>query len=236
MQRNVVSFQRILDSIDFFSLQALHNNIFALLIHSNSSLLQFAKNDRSFVLSALPNLGSVTMQTLHRSPELVLTQVYPGHLLQAVSSFLETLQHFDASLCRLSIEKLHNEHILKYIDGVIAAANKPCTSSSSWFNKSELLLVLNIVKINRNTNDCNFIDNRTQLQLAFCLLNCMSQELVVELLYLFEEIVFNQKSFSRNTEQQVVAHLQDYKKLYTNAIIAALDAHKVSTARTRKCD
>lgn len=191
----------------------------------NSPLLVKERNDRSFIHSALPNLGSILMRDARHSPSLTFSTDYAAHLLCAVAHFLEGLQRIDckSEMLRHLIKTFHNIHLVKYVNRSKSDGIEP-TKSTNWFNKIEILLLLSIAKINKNADDWNVIDNCVQLQLAFRLLNCLSQELVVELEYLFDEIVFNSR-YLLPTMLATGSKLQQYQKTYMDLI--ELDANKV---------
>lgn len=182
-------------------------------------------------------MGGVLLKAAGQ-PKLCFTSDYPVYLMVAIAGFLECLLQINPNSIKVRqfIEKFYNPWAvvcIKQMDQNNVGGRQ--SLATNWFSKIEVLLLLNIVKINNNIVDWKLMDKPVVLRLSYQLLTHLSQDLVVELLYLFDEIVFNAHYFSSllhndedNEQRCLINNLPRYRNLYMDTILAALDANKAS--------
>lgn len=201
--------------------------------------------DRSQVYPALPNLGAVMQRLNYQLPTLIFSSHYPIHLLYSLYNFIEKLSKWcdqgeKATLIfSRSLRLFFNESLLKYIASIsLGFNNNGKCQPVNWFIKVEILFLLNIIKSMRWNQ--NIIEPSMILQIGFHLLSCLSQELIMEIVFVFDEVAFNKKFFTKTIvtdhitmlvgdegEEKLEEQLQQWKTFYCNAVLSTLKLNQV---------
>lgn len=203
--------------------------------------------DRSGTYPALPNLGAVTLRSNNQLPSLIFTSSYPAYLLYSLLVFIEKLTKWSdqggkaAKLLSRTSQLFFNESLLRYVTNINSVSlvinNSKC--HINWFIKVEILLLLNIIKSMRWNQ--SVLEPSVVLKVGFHLLSCLSQELIMEIVFVFDEVVFNQSYFAKiktiNNEKDGGSDgdgltsdkekFQQWKSFYCNAVLSSLTADQV---------
>lgn len=223
---------------------------------SNHSPLLHRCQDRSDIHPALPNLGAVALRSHRHLPILIFSANYPAHLLYSLTSFICKLGKWSHEGERSTTTQLarswqlfYHRHLVEYLEAIGGKSNKSTSHNidddscrANWFIKVEILLLLNIIKSMRWNQ--TVIEPTTIVQVGFYLLSRMSQELFMEIVFVFNEVAFNPKYFVGTPaidhtaaesdgghvtkEEQFEKKMQQWKSFYTNAVLSSLTANQVS--------
>lgn len=184
---------------------------------------------------ALPNLGAILQRSDHKLPTLVFSSNYPAHLIYSVVNFVEKLSKWSSESEKvvgqvtLCSHLIFNKSLQQYLEHVCHRLNNHI--QTNWFIKVEVLLLLNLIKSTQW--NLNLIPTPTVLQLSFHLLNSISHELIMEIVFVFDKVAFNQRYFSQtiladDDTDKLNCRLQRWKVLYSEAVLSSLTTSQVS--------
>jgi hypothetical protein len=177
-------------------------------------------SDRSAVHQPLPNMGAVVVLNIKSSPSLIFVKQYPTILLQSLLNFIAQLNNNNAANVARYNELLplfFNRHVLAYVtaigmDGINANVK------NNWFAKLELKFLLSLI---RWEPTIRHIAPTTILKVSFKLLNCLCQDMINDIIFVFDNIVFS-TNYYQHLDENGVEEFKKYRNIYAGYFLAPL--------------
>lgn len=178
--------------------------------------------DRCNIYKPLINLGSIVRKHKKSPPSLVLSQGYSIYFTEALLVFIDAFDNMNSvrnydyhhKLC----EAFYSEDIEKYLEGFSIQFNR--NLATNWFLKTEINFVFNLLK----SRALQF--NPWLLKVAFNLLNCLTQENLPKIFFIFKNFIFNDRYYFAN--DVTTEEFERWKYIYNGVVMSKLKEDLVS--------
>lgn len=178
--------------------------------------------DRCNIYKPLVNLGSIIRRHKKSAPTLVLSQEYSIYFMQSLLIFIDSFDNMNTArnydyhhkLCDI----FYSEDVEKYLEGFSIQVNRSLTTN--WFLKTEIIFIYNLL----NSRSLQF--NPWLLKVAFNLLNCLTQENLPKIFYIFKNFIFNDRYYFKNEVK--AEEFERWKYIYNGVVMSKLKEASVS--------
>jgi hypothetical protein len=147
-------------------------------------------SDRSAIHKPLPNMGAVVVHNVKSSPSLIFVKEYPTVLLASLLNYIVQLDNNNAANVQRHNELVplfFNPSLIAYVSS-LANGSLNANVKTNWFVKLELKFLMGVM---RWAPTIQHIDPTVLLKLAFKLLDSVGQDMINDLIFLFDHVVFN---------------------------------------------
>lgn len=174
-------------------------------------------NDRSGIMSALPNLGGVILRKNINTPSLVLAKNNPVFFEHSLLNFIiklnnnnpKAVKYFE-NLISLFMNDSFGQCLSSYIE---LSINKWRVKKLNWFARYEINFLVMVLKCIRNVF---FIPQKSLLQIHFNLLNLFTLNNYADLMDIFRNVIFTNHFYGDIRVEE------DKWVVYENTYVAAL--------------
>lgn len=150
--------------------------------------------DRCNVHKPLINLGSIARKYKKGAPATILTRNYSIYFMESLLIFIEAFDNDNNANNRqyhlMLCDVYFGEDIDNYMEKFSVYSNQ--SMSTNWFLKTEINFIYNLLF----SKSMQF--NPWLLKVAFKLLNCLTQENLAKILFIFKGFVFNSSHYFPN--------------------------------------
>lgn len=165
---------------EFFLNTMFWNSVFYRKSSGILSAYRFRQQDHK----PLPHLNSIVFNE-QNSPVFIVSERPTIHFMCSVARLCNT--------AKLPNETWLNDGIVQYM--VHFAQNIELKLSLNWFLRHEIILILDVL---RSSAALTSIDKSLQLNLAYKLLLCLTENQINDILYIFSHFIFKIDMYSHN--------------------------------------
>lgn len=218
------------DFIDDYLLKFLNSSHYKRMTEelATSSPLFRSGEDRCNIYKPLINLGSIVRRHKKSAPGLILSQDYSIYLMKSLLIFINAFDNMNSArnydfhhkLC----DVFFTENIERYFEGFSLQFNQ--SLATNWFLKTEINFVYNLL-ISRSMQF-----NSNILQVAFNILNCLTQDNLVKIFNIFKSFVFNDRYYFCNGIK--ADEFVRFEYIYNGVVMSKLKIETVSLSEFEK--